>query len=344
MADFQRPLEDSLLQHIEKMLHAPTAAEIPPEAAGNEKLRAIHDYLSGLRQILTSFAKGDFSQDILLRGVVAGRLKALQADLLHMTWQIQQVANGDFTQRVEFMGDYAKAFNSMVEQLDSALTALRDKEEELTKLTLTLQHEVQQKDEALAALSKSEARFRYMAEHDILTGVLNRRSFYDLAALELDRARRENYACSVVMLDIDHFKHFNDAHGHLEGDAALRHVTETAKEALRLGDLIGRYGGEEFVLFLPRTSLETGRSIADRLRMAIADSPVNTKCGLVPVTVSMGLAHIPAEQGKERDVPFLEKFLGLADDALYAAKKSGRNCLKIAPPQVQSPTSSPLMP
>ncbi|MDL2210867.1 GGDEF domain-containing protein [Desulfovibrio sp. OttesenSCG-928-O18] len=333
MADNQRPLDEIILEHIEKMLHAPSAPELPPEVADNEKLRALHDLLAGLRHILTSFAKGDLSQDILLRGVVAGKLKGLQAHLLHLTWQIQQVAAGDFTQRVEFMGDFAKAFNSMVEQLDSALTALRHKEEELTSITQALRHEVQQKDNALVALSKSEARFRYMAEHDTLTGVLNRRSFYDLAALELDIARQKQFPCNLVMLDIDHFKRFNDTYGHLEGDAALRHVTETAKAALRQEDLMGRYGGEEFVLFLPHTDLEEGKNIADRLRIAIADSPVQTKRGPVPVTVSMGLAHVPPDLGKKRDVPFLEEALGLADDALYAAKKAGRNCLMIASPQ-----------
>lgn len=327
MAEKQRPLADAVLEHVTAMLHAPAVPSIPAAAADNHDLQKIHDYLAELRDILTNFSRGDLNKDIVLRGVVAGKLKALQANLLHLTWQIQQVAAGDFTQRVEFMGDYAMAFNSMVEQLDAALEALRAKEEELTKLTDALQHEVAQKDEALIALSKSEARFRYMAEHDPLTGVLNRRSFYDLAAMELDRALQSGHACSLVILDIDHFKRFNDTYGHLEGDAALRHVTETSQAALRQHDIIGRYGGEEFVMFFPRTTLEEGKTVAERVRTAIATAPVQTKTRPVPVTASLGLANVVAAHSKKKGVAFLEEVLDLADSSLYAAKNSGRNCL-----------------
>ncbi|MCC8194422.1 MAG: GGDEF domain-containing protein, partial [Deltaproteobacteria bacterium] len=245
MADAQQPM-DRLVALVRKMIHDPVMPQIPPEFAEVEGLAAVHEQMSKLRDVLDAFSRGDFSPDVRLRGVIARRLKTLQASLLHLCWQIQQVANGDFTQRVDFLGEFASSFNSMVEQLDTALTSLRHKEEELTRLTLALQHEVEQKAEALEALSKSEARFRYMAEHDVLTGVCNRRSFYDLAVMELELARKERQPCGLMIFDLDHFKRFNDTYGHLDGDAALRHVTQTIKSELRKQDILGRYGGEEF--------------------------------------------------------------------------------------------------
>ncbi|MDR3073270.1 MAG: hypothetical protein LBV01_00925, partial [Deltaproteobacteria bacterium] len=107
-------LDAIILEHIEKMLHAPVPPEIPPELKESPKLLLEHEYLLELRKLLTGFAKGNLDQEIRLRGVVAGQLKSLQANLLHLTWQIQQVSEGDFSQRVEFLGDYATAFNSMV--------------------------------------------------------------------------------------------------------------------------------------------------------------------------------------------------------------------------------------
>ena len=324
---------DMLVAFFNKIIHDPVMPEIPPELSGIEGLAAIHEQMSKLRDLLDSFSRGDFAPSVRLRGVLAGRLKTLQASLLHLCWQIQQVAGGDFTQRVDFLGEFATSFNSMVEQLDAALTALRHKEEELTRLTLALQHEVGQKAEALEALSKSEARFRYMAEHDPLTGVCNRRSFYDLAAMELERARREHLPCVLIIFDIDHFKRFNDTYGHLDGDAALRHVTHTVKHELRDQDILGRYGGEEFVLLLPGVDQENGEYIAERLRLAVANTPVVTKtAGQAVVTISVGLVLIPPDGPEERKVPFLERYLDFADAALYRAKESGRNRVMASAP------------
>lgn len=332
MLKAQPPSAKVVLEHIEKLLLSPVLPEIPP-LAGDEcdKLRALHDHLVELRSVLDAFAKGYLSGDITLRGVIAGRLKALQANLLHLTWQIQQVAEGDFSQRVEFMGAYAAAFNSMVEQLDNALTSLRHKEEELTKLTEALQIEVAEKAEALAALRKSEAQFKHMAEHDALTGVLNRRSFYELASAEFKRAEEQGYPCSLALIDIDFFKKINDKYGHLEGDAALRHLTQTMEASLRHGGFVGRYGGEEFVVLLSGLDFDTAKKVAERLRKTVAESPLQTPKGTINMTISIGLAHVAPGHGHARDAAFFESVLNIADEALYTAKESGRNCLVVAP-------------
>lgn len=331
MLKAQPPLAEVVLEHIEKLLSSPSLPTIPPEAGHCDKLRTLHDQLVTLRSILDAFAKGDLSCDISLRGVIAGRLKALQANLLHLTWQIQQVAEGDFSQRVEFMGAYAAAFNSMVEQLDTALTALRHKEEELTKLTEALQTEVAEKAEALAALRKSEAQFKHMAEHDALTGVLNRRSFYELASVEFKRAEENGYPCSLALVDIDFFKKINDNYGHLEGDAALRHVTQTMESSLRHGGFVGRYGGEEFVVLLSGLDLKTAKKVAERLRKTVAESPLQTPKGPLNITISIGLAHVTPRHGHAQDATFFESVLNTADEALYTAKQTGRNRLIVTP-------------
>jgi len=343
MSTDAQPLTNALLAYLRKLIDSPAVPELPPELAGLNAsgdalgdvpgdvtdivngVEGLRDQLIALRDILDAFSRGDFSPEIRVRGIMAGRLKTLQANLLHLCWQIQQVADGDFSQRVEFMGEFSAAFNSMVEQLDTALTALRQKEEELTNITEALQREVRQKAEALTALSKSEARFRYMAEHDSLTGVYNRRSFYDMAVMDIERARKEGQPCVLVMFDIDHFKNFNDTYGHLEGDAALRHVTQAAKAQLREQDLFGRYGGEEFILLLPNLERKQGAAVAERVRAAVASTPVKTAVSPVTVTVSIGVVAVPPQSADEPRVDYLEKLLSHADTALYEAKGAGRN-------------------
>ena len=326
---------DLLAALLRKMIHDPAMPEIPSEFAGARDIETIHQEMDALRKILEAFSRGDFSPDIHIRGILAGRLKALQASLLHLCWQIKQVADGDFSQQVDFLGEFATSFNSMVKQLDTALNDLRRKEEELTSLTQALQHEVEQKAAALQALSVSEARFRYMAEHDALTDVCNRRSFYEMATIELRHARNEGHTCALIIFDIDHFKKFNDTHGHLEGDNTLRHVTHTVKRELRKQDILARYGGEEFVLLLPNVTPAIGESITERLRVAVESSPVMIKAsGPAPVSISLGVVMVPPEGDEKCDISFLEKYLEFADAALYEAKNCGRNRYRCHPGEV----------
>lgn len=323
----------ALLTYLRKLINDPAVPELPPELAGLscvDEVEGLRDHLIVLRGILEAFSRGDFSPEIRARGIMAGRLKTLQANLLHLCWQIQQVANGDFSHRVEFMGDFSAAFNSMVEQLDTALTSLRQKEEELTRITEALQREVYEKAEALTALSKSEARFRYMAEHDALTGMYNRRSFYDMAVMDLERARKKGQPCLLIMFDIDNFKFFNDTYGHLEGDAALRHVAQTVKSQLREQDLFGRYGGEEFILLIPNVEKEQCATIAERIRVAVFSTPVETSAGPASITVSVGAVAVPAKGAGDLKVDYLEKMIFYADKSLYEAKNSGRNRMVIS--------------
>jgi diguanylate cyclase (GGDEF)-like protein len=318
------------LEHIAKLLHDPAEPDIPAELADNEQLRGIHGYLSRMRELLNSYATGDFSPAIRDRGVFAGRLKTLQANLRHMVWQVKQVAEGDFDQRVHFLGEFSESFNSMVAQLDAALTTMRNKEAELTALSQSLQEEIAKRNLALQALERSEAEFRYLAEHDPLTGVLNRRSFFNLADIEMQRSAMNKEDCCLIMLDVDFFKRFNDSYGHLEGDKALKHVAAIGKKTLRQKDILARFGGEEFVFLLPYTNLEKGHAVAERIRRSIATTPVMLDQGKeVFVTASLGLVALPTRE-QEAGSALLARAISAADEALYQAKEQGRNVVCVA--------------
>ncbi len=310
---------------IGKLLNASTAPEIPAELADNSEFCELYANMQKLRSVLTQFAKGDLSNDISLRGFMAGSLKALQAHLRHLTWQVQQVEMGDLSQRVDFLGEFSISFNRMIVKLDNTLSTLRQKEEELTKLTSTLQHEVELRSLALKALQKSEAKFKYLAEHDTLTGALNRRSFIELANSELQNSMMSGKTCCVALLDVDHFKRFNDTYGHLEGDVALKHVAEMARSSLRHTDIMGRYGGEEFVFLFPGADLDNGILAAERIRMSIMDHPVVLGGEEVRITASLGVTVITESSYAEFESDLLSHAIRTADLAMYAAKEQGRN-------------------
>jgi diguanylate cyclase (GGDEF)-like protein len=176
---------------------------------------------------------------------------------------------------------------------------------------------VVQKDRAEHAATK-------LAVTDPLTGVFNRRTFLELADKEIARTRRTSSALSLVILDLDHFKAVNDRHGHQAGDYVLKRFVEVTKLCLRQEDLLVRYGGEEFCVLLPNTNAEDAFALAERVRKAVEFGAFVWKSGRdethIPVTVSAGVAEL--------DLPRLEEIGGLvsrADEALYAAKRAGRN-------------------
>ena len=165
-----------------------------------------------------------------------------------------------------------------------------------------------------------EARLQELATRDSLTGLLNRRAIYDVARLELERAGRTGSPLSLIMLDLDHFKDINDRYGHLVGDEVLRLLARTLQQQKRSYDQVGRWGGEEFLVLLPQTSLADGRSVAERLRASIAASQLKLPSGhAIPFKASFGVTCTTAR------VAALDILLQQADQALYRAKAQGRN-------------------
>ena len=160
---------------------------------------------------------------------------------------------------------------------------------------------------------------RFAATHDFLTNLLNRSEI--LAAIDKERSRggRERKPTAIIMADIDHFKRINDSLGHAAGDEVLKEVGRRLKSDLRPYDVVGRYGGEEFLIILPGCDLTTGARRADELRNLVAKDPIFTPFGTTTATVSLG---VTAAFDRECSV---SELLREADVCMYAAKKKGRN-------------------
>ncbi|MBP2301731.1 diguanylate cyclase [Azospirillum picis] len=173
--------------------------------------------------------------------------------------------------------------------------------------------------ERTRALEEANARLNRLATLDPLTGIWNRRRFLELAAAELTRAKRYGRHLGLFLLDLDGFKAINDTHGHAAGDAVLRTVVKRTRAALRSSDHIARFGGEEFVVLLPETDGDGTAVVAERVRAALADSPVMVGETAIAVTGSLGIAAWRPEE------PTIDDTLGRADRALYTAKQAGRN-------------------
>ena len=162
-----------------------------------------------------------------------------------------------------------------------------------------------------------EARHAAVCDH--LTGMGNRRAFFDAAETELRRWRRLPRPLSLVLIDADHFKKINDTHGHPVGDAVLRHIARLMSTTFRQVDVVARIGGEEFAVLLPAADLASAQRVAERLRAALEAQPAPTDAGPVRCTVSIGIATM------DEATPSVEALLKRADEALYAAKHRGRN-------------------
>ncbi|MDX2142793.1 MAG: diguanylate cyclase [Rhodospirillaceae bacterium] len=172
---------------------------------------------------------------------------------------------------------------------------------------------------------KLEEELRAQAATDPLTGVPNRRSFDSAARREVERARRYAKSFTVIAIDIDHFKRVNDTYGHDVGDIVLRSMTKTCLEKLRITDVLARLGGEEFAVLLPETSLEAAIVLAERLRVGIATTPIESVKGQINITVSLGVAQFALNE------PTIDLTLKRADEALYKAKREGRDRVEVAP-------------
>ncbi len=169
-----------------------------------------------------------------------------------------------------------------------------------------------------------EEDLRAQAATDPLTGVANRRSFETTSRREVERARRYAKPFAVIVLDIDHFKKVNDTYGHDVGDFVLKGLTAIILEKLRVTDVLARLGGEEFAVLLPETDIDAAASLAERLRYAVAHSPVATAKGPLTITVSLGVAQHALNE------PAIDAAFKRADEALYEAKHSGRNKVVVA--------------
>jgi len=160
-----------------------------------------------------------------------------------------------------------------------------------------------------------------LASHDALTGLLNRRAIMEALPKEIKRIERQRQILCIGMCDIDHFKHINDTYGHLAGDEVLKEVTKRMQEALRDHDLLGRYGGEEFLVITPVENTRHGIIAYERICQAVSTRPIKIDELSISVTVSCGVTSYSPDNDEQN----ITKLIARADDALYQAKDAGRN-------------------
>lgn len=170
----------------------------------------------------------------------------------------------------------------------------------------------------LMASERMRSEFKYLAAHDPLTGAFTRRHMDEVVEQELDRYRRHGHVMTLMIMDLDHFKRVNDAHGHQVGDQVLVRFVTQVKELLRRPDQLGRFGGEEFLLLLPQTPLEDALRVAERIRNLLEQGTEEPRC-----TLSIG---VTSSHGNDT----LGTMLARADAALYRAKENGRNRVETA--------------
>jgi diguanylate cyclase (GGDEF)-like protein len=195
-----------------------------------------------------------------------------------------------------------------------------DLEERVSVRTAELKQTVDKLEREIEARKRAEAELQKLAITDPLTGAYNRRYFFEITAQEIERAQRHNLNLSVAMIDMDHFKQINDRYGHITGDQVLLAMADCFRDNLRKIDIVGRYGGDEFVILMPESNQSQAKKAANRLCKKVNGRVKKIQKFSTPITTSMGLFTLAGDQEIS-----VEELIERADRALYAAKESGRN-------------------
>jgi len=259
---------------------------------------------------------------VLLALVIPGSLlltRRLVAPLHELARAARALANGVMDARVpvrskDEIGQLANSFNMMASRVTQS-------QMELLQLAAELEARVQERTRELQEL----------ASKDALTGLYNRRHFAEVMEREFAAAERYHSDLTCLMFDLDHFKQINDRFGHAAGDDALVLLAEAIRSQLRTADIAARFGGDEFILLLPRTSSRAGRSLAERIQKEFA-TRVHHKYPEMPASLSIGIASLRGTR-----TPSAEALVNKADLAMYAAKATARGTMMEATPTMQNP-------
>ena len=283
----QEPLLLQLILNLLTRSKPPDNELIHKAISENPEFEQLYNNIIAIREMSYSIVRGDLSKNVSEKGFVISNLKALQSTLKHLTWQTRQITDGDFTQKVDFLGDFSDAFNNMVDKLANITTQLED-----------------------------------LARLDDLTKIPNRLSLNQFFKHEFSIAKYKNKELCVCIFDIDFFKRINDTYGHVAGDQILIQFADILSKLFRHTDIFGRYGGEEFMAILPDIQLEHVVKIAQRAIHCIEtadfiiDEDRKTK-----ITVSVGISMLRPDDQTYEDM------IKRSDNALYIAKNSGKNCM-----------------
>ncbi|MBI3468664.1 MAG: diguanylate cyclase [Planctomycetes bacterium] len=289
----------------------------------------------------------DFNHsDLIIVGPVAILISALQLSLGALAGWVAHARQApppsdplspenvhELVDQLQFMAgstsDNIVQHSARLQEVNSRLSSALESEESQQAVIAEATAQLLQANEQLqAALDSAQEQLEVYTQQielnmieartDGLTRVANRRAFDEELSRRYAAWERRGWPCSLLMIDVDHFKKFNDLHGHQAGDEVLKTVGGTLSQTAREMDFVARYGGEEFAIILPDTPLNDGKSAAERIRAAIAAAKVSFHGQELRITASVGLAELMA-----RDTP--ASFIDHADRALYAAKENGRN-------------------
>jgi len=285
-------------RYVYHVLTSPAAKEedFPEELRGVKQMQEVHSLLWGIRKLVHTLANGELEHLCKERGFVAGSLKTFQSNLRHLTWQAQCISRGEYHHRVNFLNDFSVAFNQMAEQLGSTINHLTNVSEE----------------------------YKDQANRDALTNLYNRSAFVLFAKRQLQETCPPQNAV-LIMADLDKFKNINDTYGHLCGDEVLREFTRKLLSLVRSKDICCRYGGEEFLILMPDTTLEKGVHIVERLRESVEDMIIRYETHELRITVSFGLSELTSADMERNFDEHLKDCIQIADANMYKAKSAGRN-------------------
>jgi len=286
-----KPSERELVDLILKLLIIPKPPDeelIEQTFSDHPEFRRLYEQIMAIRELSFALGEGNIENQTTERGFVLSNMKALQANLRHLTWQTKKIAEGDYSQKVDFLGDFSDSFNMMTDTLKSATGKLMD-----------------------------------MARLDNLTKIPNRLSLEEFFKGAFEDAKKNNDTLFVFVYDLDLFKNINDTYGHVAGDHVLIQFAQIMSNQFRPNDIFARYGGEEFVSVLPGIQLESALIIGERALRSIEKADFDIGEQTVKVTVSIGLSNIRPDDTTYEDI------VGRSDAALYEAKNSGRNCLRV---------------
>jgi diguanylate cyclase (GGDEF)-like protein len=280
----------------------------------NRLIDALHE--AGI--FANQLSQGILHKDIPpTRNLLSSPIKELHARLLHLMWQTQQITKGDYSQRVDFMGDFSEAINTMVVGLERRDRELNAKIQELAQQKAELSALNEKLEEEIDLRIHAEKTIMHLAHHDSLTGLGNRRRlkiFYNKESALAQRYRRK---MALLLMDLNKFKQVNDHLGHKAGDEVLKTIASRIKINLRRSDITCRLGGDEFVVVVSdMTQPVDVIKIADKLIYQI-EKPIPYRNNTCHVGVSIGIAYYPTD-GKT-----LDKLIKNADRAMYHVKRKG---------------------
>lgn len=314
----------SLAMHLlHKGLFHGQYESFPPGTSDLKQVQELLLYLEQVQNHLAGLARGNISDAVSLGGYTGALLREMQENLHHVTWKARQLTVGDFSCDAGCMGELSEAFEVMGKTLQAAMARLEQQKQDLTALSENLRKEVDARSAMEKNLRREQARLQKLASTDPLTGIANRRYFFQAAIRELERIRRTKSPACLAMLDIDHFKALNDSLGHNAGDKALRQIAKIITGIVRPYDVVGRYGGDEFIFLFPEISRDQAHTLLERLRDSVEKANISTGKGTLNITVSIGLIEMEVE--KKISGATLDRIIKCADDALYKAKGQCRN-------------------